>query len=29
MLGDMYASGPRTLDGLKTLAQGMYPGLSL
>ena len=25
MLGDMYASGPRTLDGLKTLAQGMYP----
>ena len=29
MLGDMYASGPRTLDGLKTLAQGMYPELSL
>lgn len=29
MLGDMYASGPRTIDGLKTLAQGMYPGLEL
>lgn len=29
MLGDMYASGPRTLDGLKTLAHGMYPELSL
>lgn len=29
MLGDMYASGPRTLDGLNTLAQGMYPGLVL
>lgn len=29
MLGDMYASGPRTLDGLKTLAKGMYPELSL
>lgn len=29
MLGDMYASGPRTLDGLNTLAQGMYPELSL
>lgn len=29
MLGDMYASGPRTIDGLKTLAQGMYPGLDL
>lgn len=27
MLGDMYASGPRTSDGLETLAQGMYPGL--
>ena len=29
MLGDMYASGPRTIDGLKTLAQGMYPHLEL
>lgn len=28
MLGDMYASGPRTIDGLKTLAQGMYPALA-
>lgn len=25
MLGDMYASGPRTLDGIKTLSSGMYP----
>lgn len=29
MLGDMYASGPRTIDGLRTLAQGMYPDLEL
>ena len=29
MLGDMYASGPRTIDGLKTLAKGMYPDLDL
>ena len=29
MLGDMYASGPRTIDGIRTLAQGMYPGLDL
>lgn len=29
MLGDMYASGPRTIDGLRTLAAGMYPGLAL
>lgn len=28
MLGDMYAAGPRTLDGIRTLAQGMYPGLA-
>ncbi len=28
MLGDMYASGPRTLDGIKTIAQGMYPEIS-
>lgn len=29
MLGDMYASGPRTIDGLTTLAAGMYPHLAL
>ena len=29
MLGDMYATGPRTIDGLRTLAQGMYPDLEL
>lgn len=28
MLGDMYASGPRTADGIATFAQGMYPELS-
>lgn len=28
MLGDMYASGPRTGDGLKVLAEGMYPDLA-
>ena len=28
MLGDMYASGPRTIDGLRTFAQGMYPDLA-
>lgn len=28
MLGDMYASGPRTIDGLKVLSEGMYPELS-
>lgn len=27
MLGDMYASGPRTIDGLKTFAEGMYPDI--
>lgn len=27
MLGDMYASGPRTMDGIETLARGMYPQL--
>ena len=27
MLGDMYASGPRTIDGIRTFAQGMYPDL--
>ncbi|OON94261.1 MAG: iron ABC transporter substrate-binding protein [Candidatus Epulonipiscioides saccharophilum] len=28
MLGDMYTSGPRTLDGIKIFAEGIYPGLS-
>ena len=28
MLGDMYASGPRTGDGIQVLAQGMYPQLA-
>lgn len=28
MLGDMYASGPRTIDGINTFAQGMYPDLA-
>lgn len=27
MLGDMYAAGPRTIDGIKTFAAGMYPEL--
>ena len=27
MLGDMYASGPRTFDGIKNFAAGMYPDL--
>ena len=27
MLGDIYASGPRTIDGLETLARGLYPEL--
>ncbi len=25
MLGDIYASGPRTLDGIQTIAEGIYP----
>lgn len=29
MLGDIYAAGPRTLDGIQTLASGMYPELAL
>ena len=29
MLGDVYASGPRTIDGVRALAQGMYPDLEL
>ena len=28
MLGDMYASGARTGDGLRTFAEGMYPDLA-
>ena len=27
MLGDVYAAGPRCIDGIRTLAQGMYPDL--
>lgn len=27
MLGDMFASGPRTFDGIKNFAAGMYPDL--
>ncbi len=27
MLGDMYASGPRTLDGIKAIAHGLYPDI--
>lgn len=29
MLGDVYAAGPRTVDGIRTIAAGMYPELSL
>lgn len=28
MLGDMYAAGPRTIDGIRTIAAGMYPDLA-
>lgn len=28
MLGDMYASGVRTIDGITTIAEGMYPDLA-
>ena len=28
MLGDMYAAGPLTIDGIKTFAAGMYPELA-
>lgn len=28
MLGDMYAAGPRTIDGIQTIAAGMYPDLA-
>lgn len=27
MLGDVYAAGPRTVDGIRTIAAGMYPDL--
>ena len=29
MLGDVYAAGPRTVDGVRTIAAGMYPDLSV
>lgn len=29
MLGDVYAAGPRTVDGIRTMAAGMYPALAL
>lgn len=29
MLGDIYAAGPRTVDGIRTMAAGMYPDLAL
>lgn len=29
MLGDVYAAGPRTVDGIRTIAAGMYPDLSV
>lgn len=28
MLGDIYAAGPRSMDGIRTLAAGMYPELA-
>lgn len=28
MLGDIYAAGPRTIDGIRALAAGMYPELA-
>lgn len=28
MLGDMYAAGPRTIDGIQAFAAGMYPKLA-
>ena len=28
MLGDIYAAGPRAMDGIQTLAAGMYPELT-
>lgn len=29
MLGDVYAAGPRTMDGIRAIAAGMYPDLEL
>lgn len=29
MLGDVYAAGPRTVDGIRSIASGMYPDLAL
>lgn len=29
MLGDVYAAGPRTVDGIRTIAAGMYPDMSV
>lgn len=29
MLGDVYAAGPRTMDGIRAIAGGMYPDLEL
>ena len=28
MLGDMYASGARTIDGIRNFAAGLYPELN-
>ena len=28
MLGDMYASGVRTINGIETISQGLYPDLN-
>lgn len=28
MLGDIYAAGPRSIDGIRTLAAGMYPEMA-
>lgn len=28
MLGDIYAAGPRTVDGIRAIAAGMYPAIS-
>lgn len=29
MLGDVYAAGPRTVDGIRSIASGMYPDLTI
>ena len=28
MLGDMYASGVRTINGIETISAGLYPDLN-